>query len=159
MKKIIIFFLLVLFISVLFNNNVSAMIPQKKDPFLGGVLSWYMPGLGQFYADRYLRGAVFWMIENTLFFSAVLTVADLNFSTNEEIGFQFNVKPKDTLSKKQERIGIGLFVGYAIFHIYNVIDAIQVVKEYNQDLNTQARLSLGYINVADNNFCSLNYKF
>ncbi|MBU1075870.1 MAG: hypothetical protein KKH98_01165, partial [Spirochaetes bacterium] len=78
-KKIIIFFLVVMIIA-LSTGDVYSDSFQRKDPILAGVLSWYMPGLGQFYAGKYLKGSIFWVVENTLLVSAILTIADINFS-------------------------------------------------------------------------------
>ena len=53
MYKRIIFILLVLVLFLQFNNNIYSDTIARKDPFLAGVLSWFMPGLGQFYAGDY----------------------------------------------------------------------------------------------------------
>ncbi len=162
MKKQLIVWLIVMFIFLSSINQLYCNYADRKDPFLAGVLSWYMPGLGQFYAGKYLKGSIFWAVENTLFISALLTVADLNFSVNEEIGFQFSIKPKETISKKQKTIGITLAASYVIFHIYNVIDAVQTTKNVNFEnalKYKQSRLNFDYKLIADNNYCTINYKF
>ncbi len=157
-KKFILFFLITVLL-LQFSINAYGDKIERKDPFLAGVLSWYMPGLGQFYAGKYLKGAIFWSVENALFISAVLTVADMHFSVNKEIGFQFNIKPKETISEKQTKIGISLFISFGIFHIYNVVDAIRTVKKNNSINKSQSRINFNYMNIADNNCYAINYKF
>ncbi len=155
------FFLLILIVilSLQFINPIFCDVLEKKDPFLAGVLSWYMPGLGQFYAGKYLKGSIFWIVENTLFMSAVLTVADMNFSVNKDIGFQFNIQPKESLTKKQTTIGISLFISYGIFHIYNVVDAVRTVKKRNSISKSHARIKFNYKYIAYNNHYMIDYKF
>lgn len=164
-KKIFLLFLIIILL-LHFNGNTYCERIEKKDPFLAGVLSWYMPGLGQFYAGEYWKGSIFWVVENTLFISAVLTVADLTFSINEEIGFQFSIKPKKEISLKQKYWGIeqkywgiSLFIGYGLFHVYNVVDAIRTVKKYNSIDESYSRIGWGYMNIADNSYYMLNCKF
>ncbi len=157
-KKVVLFCLIAFLLLQPGGNNFCQQI-ERKDPLLAGVLSWYMPGLGQFYAGKYLKGSIFWVLENTLFISALLTVTDINFSSNEEIGFQFSIKPKENLSRDDETIGISLFIGWGLFHIYNIIDAIQTARDVNLENKVQSKLELDYKHVADNNYYSVNYKF
>lgn len=132
----------------------------KKDPLLGGVLSWYMPGLGQFYAKQYLKGSIYWVVENALFVSALLTIADLNFGANKDIGFQFSIKPKEYVSQKQKTIALTLGLSYVAFHIFNIIDAIQSVKTYNRQLMmNNAKVMLEYYQIADNQHVGIHCKF
>ncbi len=159
MVKKVILFCLIAFLLLQPGSNIFPQRIERKDPLLAGVLSWYMPGLGQFYAGKYLKGSIFWVVANTLFISGLLTVTDINFSSNEEIGFQFSIKPKEDLSKDEETIGISLFIGWGLFHIYNIIDAIQTTRDVNLENKRQASLELDYKHVADNSYCSVNYKF
>ena len=158
LKKFILFFIII-FLLLQFNSEIYCERVMRKDPLLAGVLSWYMPGLGQFYAEEYLKGSIFWLVENGLLVSAILVVADIHFSMNKDIGFQFTIKLKDEITPKQERIGLSLGIAYLLFHIYNVVDAIQTAKIYNLEHKLHSRLTLDYKNIADNNFYSLNYKF
>ncbi len=161
-NKKVILCILVLFFIVLSVDHSYCDYYNRKDPLLSGVLSWYMPGLGQFYCEKYVKGSIFWLIENTLFISTILTVADINFSVNKDIGFQFSIKPKETISRKEETIGITLAVSFVLFHIYNVIDAVQTAKNVNSDNAEKmrsARFNFDYKQVADNNYYMMNYKF
>lgn len=130
MKKTLIMLLLLILSG---GSAFSAETVSRKDPLLAGVLSWYMPGLGQFYAGQYLKGSIYWVVENTLFVSAVLTIADLNFSVNKDIGFQFSIKPKKYVSKRDKTIAITLGVSYCAFHVFNVIDAIRTTAGLNRE--------------------------
>lgn len=160
-KKVIfsLFVIILLFYSVDLDAGEKH---SRKDPLLAGVLSWYMPGLGQFYAGKYLKGSIFWVVENTLFVSTILTVADIHFSVDKDVGFQLNIKPKEKLSTRQKTIAISLAISYVAFHIYNVVDAIQTTKNVNAESlekKEQSRLNFDYKYVADNNYYMMNYKF
>jgi hypothetical protein len=38
-------------------NNVFFM--KKRDPIFAGMLSWYVPGLGQYYSGQYVKARSF----------------------------------------------------------------------------------------------------
>ncbi|MDD5065933.1 MAG: hypothetical protein PHF84_02680 [bacterium] len=153
-------FFMIIVLMFLLSGLCPADTVNKRDPILAGVLSWYMPGLGQFYAGQYLKGSIYWVVENTLFISAVLTIADLNFSVNKDIGFQFNVKPKEYVSKKDKTIAITLAVSYIAFHVFNVIDAIRTTVTVNREMESgSSRLSFQYMNIASDNYFMMNYRF
>lgn len=163
MKRIILITILIIIFTI---NTAADTIQQRpKDPLLAGVLSWYMPGLGQFYSGRYLKGSVFWIVENSLLISTIITVADLNFSIDEEIGFQFSIKPKDDLTQQEKTLGISLTIAYVAFHIINVVDAIQSVNSDNRILRNRekeqenSKIFLNYNFAAADNYVSMNYKF
>lgn len=160
MKMRLIIFFLVISLSMC-SIELKADVVKRQDPFLAGVLSWYMAGLGQIYAREYVKGTIFWVVDYTLYISAILTVADINFSSNKDIGFQLNIKPKENLSSKQKTIAISLAVGYVAFHIYNIIDAIRIVNRNNlklKEFQGNNSFYFDFKNERDNNYFLLNYK-
>ena len=48
-----------------FNNSVQTDV-KEKSPFLGALFSGIIPGTGEFYAKRYLKGAIFLAVETGL---------------------------------------------------------------------------------------------
>jgi len=159
-KNIFIFMItIVMIFSVV---GIKADTPVKRqDPLLAGVLSWYMAGLGQIYGRKYVKGAIFWAVDYTLYISAILTVADISFSANNDIGFGLSIKPKKNLTKKDKTIAISLTIGYVLFHIYNVVDAIKTINNNNAeilDVQNSASIFLDYQKNDENNFLSINYK-
>ncbi len=157
--KKIVFFLLVIFILVSY-SQINAEPSRRYDPFLGGVLSWYTAGLGQFYSGQYLKGTIFGLVDNTLLISTILTVADITFSINKDIGFQFSIKPKENITSAQKTVAITLLISYTFFHIYNVIDAVQSIKTINKKLlSSDNKVSFSYAFDESNNYFKLNYKF
>jgi TM2 domain-containing membrane protein YozV len=157
LKKFFMFIMLVLLAVNLYPETY-----KREDPFLAGALSWYMAGLGQIYAGKYLKGAVFWIVDYTLYISSILSVADINFSSNEEIGFQLNIKPKKYLTSKQKNVALALVISYVSFHIYNVIDAVRTVNEHNkklEELKSNQSFYFDYQNKNNNHFFGIAYNF
>lgn len=56
------------------NINPQVMVQQsnKKSPFLAGVLSFVLPGAGEFYAESYLKAGIFLAIEAAVITTAVI---------------------------------------------------------------------------------------
>lgn len=106
----------------------------KKDPFLAGALSFYNPGLGQYYVGEPLKGTLFWVGENALFWSSLLTVMDLSINLKKDVGFEFKIKRKKNLSDERIYTSIGLGFAFIVLHIYNIIDAVNSAKKYNKSL-------------------------
>ncbi|MBN1898354.1 MAG: hypothetical protein JW827_06225 [Spirochaetes bacterium] len=149
-----------IFVVVLGQIPLGSDIIKRQDPFLAGVLSWYMAGLGQIYAGDYFKGTVFWIVDTTLWISAILTVADINFSSNSDIGFQLNIKPKENITKKQETIAISLATGFVLFRVYTIIDAIRSVRRNNLELiRSQKNMTfLDFENDGENNYLGIHYR-
>ncbi len=106
----------------------------KKDPFLAGALSFYNPGLGQYYVGDTESGMLFWAGENILFFSALLMVTDISFKLKKDFGFEFKIEQKSNLSDGRIATAIGLGVGFLFLHIYNIIHAVNGAKDFNKRL-------------------------
>ncbi len=104
----------------------------RKDPILAGALSWYVPGLGQLYAGALLKGAVFFVIEEALLISTVLTFAKLKLDVTGDIDIGLNIKSKSETNKSERRTGIILGVSFITVHFFNVIDAVNTTRKYNR---------------------------
>jgi hypothetical protein len=157
-KVIIISFIIIL----IFNLTIYGEENRRQDPFLAGALSWYMAGLGQIYAGKYLKGTIFWIVDYSLYISTILSVADINFSSNKDIGFQLNIKPKENLTQKEKTIAISLGISYVLFHIYNVVDAVRIVHYNNLKIsenNFKNSFSVSYKSEENNNYLLFNYRF
>ncbi|GMT49067.1 MAG: hypothetical protein IEMM0008_0606 [bacterium] len=133
MKKFVTFLFIMLFCfqSTWGQEKLSFL---KKDPFLAGALSFYNPGLGQFYVGDTESGMLFWVGENILFFSALLMVTDISFKLKKDFGFEFKIKQKSNLSDGKVATAIGLGIGFLFLHIYNIIHAVDAAKDYNRQL-------------------------
>lgn len=102
-----------------------------KDPFFAAALSWFVPGLGQIYADEPLKGALFWVADTLLFWGTILTIADIDLGLNSDVGFSFAIKFRNNPSSGRIAAAIGLGTAYLAFHIFNMVDAANGAIRYN----------------------------
>jgi len=167
MRKIISF--IVVFVLMFSTSNIYSQgkerrldiaSPSRKDPFLAGILSWYTPGLGQIYTENYWKGVIIWGIEQSLFFTGLLMIADINFGVNETVGFQLNIKPKETISDEKKVICVSLFLTLGIFHIYNVVDAVRSAKDFNKKLYAlHSKVDYEFILVNNTIYSGIKFNF
>lgn len=161
MKLIVVWALIFLMIAGFANAEKKTKM-QKVDPIMAGVMSWYVPGLGQLYSGDYFKGTLIWCAENAILISAILSLAELDFYISKEAGFQVTFKWKQKITTQNYIYASGLFIGYFIFHIYNVIDAIS--SAYNKDgkagyIKPEINIDYSYQSKSINTFISLNNKF
>ena len=107
-----------------------------KDPLISSFLSLSIPGLGQIYSQRYLRGVLFFGAEIICFITAGIvsnqgsyehTITDNDGDTHTLEGNDF-----DSLNNASKAAVISsLAVGIGL-HIWNVIDAHHVARDYNR---------------------------
>lgn len=130
-RNLIITFLLLIFLSP---SYISAFSTQdKKDPMLAAAFSWFTPGLGQAYVGNYLEGGIYWVVDRALFWSAILTIADIKVKLNSDVGFGLSINLKENLSKARILTSVGLGLGFVAFHIYQIIDASADANSYNEN--------------------------
>lgn len=105
----------------------------RKDPILAAALSWYIPGLGQLYSDAVLKGALFWVVENSLLAVAIMPFIELRLDVTGTMGVGVNLKSKDNIFESNEqRIALALGLALAVVHLINVIDAVNTTRDYNK---------------------------
>jgi len=107
-------------------------LQDKKDPMLAAAFSWFTPGLGQVYVGNYLEGGIYWVIDRALLWGAILTIADIKFNLNSDVGAGFSVNFKENLSNTRIWTSLGLGLGFVAFHIYQIIDASSDANCYNK---------------------------
>ncbi len=116
----------------------------RKDPILAGALSWYVPGLGQLYAGAYLKGAVFWIVEEALLASTILTIAELELNVTGDINLGVDIKSKDNPDNRERKTAIILGTSFVIVHFLNVIDAVNTTRKYNQSKEQKVYADVTY---------------
>ncbi len=116
----------------------------RKDPILAGALSWYVPGLGQLYAGAYLKGAAFWIVEEALLASAILTIAELELNVTGDINLGVDIKSKDNPDNRERQTAIILGASFVVVHFLNVIDAVNTTRKYNQNQEQKVYADVTY---------------
>ncbi|GEM_PF-1249491 len=123
------------------NHNLVLRKYNYKNPALAGVLSWYAPGLGQFYTEKYVKGMIFFTAENALLITTISIVADFDFSFDEGMFFNFSIKPKEHITEDDNYLLILFAACYGALHMYNVIDAVVSTGNYNKHIRQQVSVS------------------
>jgi TM2 domain-containing membrane protein YozV len=120
-------------------NNISAVPgnvpppilfeePERKDPFIAGVLSWSWSGLGQFYTQNYKKGSAFLLAdlaEKGLLVYMLFYISDKYSNSDEDVNWQ-------DISKKDKTIVVGLLFSIFFTRVFSVIDAVDSAHDYNR---------------------------
>lgn len=105
---------------------------SRKDPILAGALSWYVPGLGQMYSGSVLKGAAFFVIEETLLISTVLIFAEIKLDFTGSVGLGINIKSRSNPDRDDQRNALILGISLVAVHFVNIIDAVNTARRYNR---------------------------
>lgn len=140
-------------------NSVGLMhyrsIPTYKEPFIGGLLSWTWPGMGQFYSQSYTKGSIFLftdLVQKGLFVYLGFHLADKYSAENNGIATFSRYDTSDQI------IFVGYFFSVLALKIWSTVDAIQTVKEYNIKIyNPSTQTGDMFMRPEMNNDISRNY--
>jgi len=113
-KKVLVIFLLLLFAGSLYPEAQDRIYIEKKDPFIAGLLSVTMMGLGHFYTRDYLEGSLFVLTD--LLQKGMIVFLISNFSdkyTDKET--DDNVVRWSEMSDTDQ----GVVVGFIVFMLFD----------------------------------------
>ena len=127
-----------------------------KDPFIAGLLSWFMMGIGQFYCKEYTKGSIFIAADLADKTSLILLISYINskYSQSDQTIYM-NWSEFDPGTKA---LIISYFTVKFGVKFYSVIDAIQSAHKYNSRYISQGddrKLSFDF----DSESFSLYYTF
>ncbi|MBN1898353.1 MAG: hypothetical protein JW827_06220 [Spirochaetes bacterium] len=109
---------------------------DEKDPFVAGLLSATMMGLGQFYTKEYTKGSIFVLTDFLQKGMLVWMIVALNDKyTDDENGDQ--VVEWQEISDGDKAWIIGYIAFYFGSTIYCVIDAVHSANVYNREIHKQ----------------------
>lgn len=111
---------------------------------MAGALSWYVPGLGQFYSGAYVKGAIFLVVEKALLVSTILTFAEIRPGVTGGISLGLNIRSKDDPDQDEQRAAVILGVSLVVVHFVNVIDAVNSARAYNRKIAQKIHVDAGY---------------
>jgi hypothetical protein len=105
--------------------------PDRKDPFIAGVLSWVWPGLGQFYTQDYGAGSLFLLADlvqkGLLIYGAFYYSDKYSSSGNEVVRWQ-------DMKNRDQTIIIGYVFSVLFLKVYCVVDAVYSAERYNREV-------------------------
>jgi len=122
--------------------------PSRKDPFIAGLLSWFMMGIGQIYCREYTKGSLFMAADLLDKTSMVLLISYINNKyapkSDEIIYMNWKAFERETklliITYLAAKIGI---------RFYSVVDAIKSANDYNERYfkrDNESTLSFTYTN-------------
>ncbi len=112
--------------------------PGEKDPFLAGLLSWFMLGIGQIYVGDYTKGSLFIAAGFVDKVALVLLISHINskYAPSADEIVNLNWKSFDGSTKI-------LIVSYLVssfgLRFYSVVDAVHSAHTYNRRLYGQSK--------------------
>lgn len=104
---------------------------DRKDPFLAGLLSWFMMGIGQIYCKEYTKGSLFIALDLVDKTTMLLLISYINtkYKPGEGEVIYMNWNAFDNSTKLLVVTYILAKVG---LRFYNVVDAINSANSYNR---------------------------
>jgi hypothetical protein len=105
--------------------------PDRKDPFIAGLLSWTWPGLGQFYTQNYAEGSFFLMAD--LIQKGLLIYMLSYYSDKYTRDKEAQVKWK-TMDSQDKTIIIGYLFSFLVLRVACVINAVSSAETYNKEI-------------------------
>jgi hypothetical protein len=110
--------------------------PPRKDPFIAGLLSWFMMGVGQIYVHEYTKGSVFIAVDLTNKVLLLLLISHINSKyspdSDEIVNVDWNSFDSGTkffiIAYLTESLGV---------RIFSVVDAVQSAQQYNERFSNQ----------------------
>ncbi len=137
--------MLLIFTAPMLGLAQEADFQQHKDPILAGALSWYVPGLGQFYAGSIIKGATFMVLEFGLLYGTIISVAEIELGVSGNISLGLKIRSKDEeVSSTERTTAIVLGTTLIVAHFVNIIDAVNTTRKYNSELDRKIQPELVY---------------
>jgi len=132
-------------------------LPGEKDPFIAGLLSWFMLGIGQIYVQEYTKGSLFIAAGFVDKAALVLLISHINtkYAPSDNEIVNINWKSFDGSTKF---LVISYLAGTLGLRLYSVIDAVQSARNYNERYYSHSKKG-GLSFSLDNDTFSLNYNF
>ncbi len=101
-------------------TRIKREIIIPKDPFLAGLLSAQMPGVGQMYSSKWLKGGLFLVGTVTCY----LTANNYAHRADSSVWTPEAQKQLQTTSNLFLLLGIGI-------HVWNIVDAYKTANVHN----------------------------
>lgn len=114
--------------------------PIEKDPFIAGLLSWFMMGMGQIYAHEYTKGSIFIAADLASKASLILLISHINTKYHPSGNGVINIDWK-SFDNNTRFLVVSYFAGSFGLRVYNVIDAVRSAQRYNERYYLQKKRS------------------
>lgn len=105
--------------------------PERKDPFIAGLLSWAWPGLGQFYTQEYAKGS-FYLLSDMV--QKGLSVYLLFYYSDKYSASGSGIVRWDDMSSQDRGVVISYLFSVLLLKVICVVDAVNSAEKYNRDI-------------------------
>ncbi len=124
---------------------------RYKDPFIAGLLSVPMWGIGQFYAGEYTKGSFF--VFGDLVYKAMLLglIIKLNNNYTSKVSGDSEVDWGE-LSSNDKVLVIGYVVSYLAVSAWSVADAVCSASKFNKNNSLKSKFKLTLVPDDENSF-------
>ncbi|TAL30953.1 MAG: hypothetical protein EPN93_18975 [Spirochaetes bacterium] len=105
--------------------------PERKEPFVAGLLSWSWPGLGQFYTQDYAQGSFFLMadlIQKGLLIYLISYYSDKYTQNKNDVVVWKNMEAQD------KTIIIAYAFSFLVLRVACVLNAVGSAETYNREI-------------------------
>jgi len=118
---------------------------KYKDPILAGALSWYVPGLGQLYADAIFKGVSFMVVEYGLLYGTIISVAEIELGVTGDFTLGIKIQGKgDDVTSSERTTAIVLGTTLLVVHFINIVDAVNSARTYNSEIEQKIQPDVNY---------------
>ncbi len=111
----------------------------RKDPFMAGLISSMMPGVGQIYAEDYTNGSL--IILGDVLGKATLITLIITYTNKYSTANNDTVGWED-LNGGDKALFLSVSIIYLGFYIWNIIDAAKSARDYNSSNFKEPSLNL-----------------
>lgn len=125
-------------------NKEKIVFYEEKDPFVAGLLSATMLGLGQFYVKSYTKGSIFVLVDLIQKGMIIYFVSSLNEKyTNEEQGD--SIVKWNEISNGDQALILSFVAFYFGTRLYSIIDAMHDAEQFNRmNKDKYSKINFGY---------------
>jgi hypothetical protein len=106
-------------------------IPRPKDPFVAGLLSFFMLGVGQIYAKEYTKGSLFIAAGLVDKLSLILLISHINNKYGPEGDELVNIDWK-SFDNSTRFLVISYITASLGLRVFCVVDAVSSTKKFNE---------------------------
>lgn len=121
----------------------NVFFTKKRDPVFAGMLSWYIPGLGQYYSERYIKGTFFLITEYALLLGGIFYFLNFDFAVGGDSGFNLKVDVERTdlgvVETSSRNIFYAVLGVVTVMHLYNISDAVMSARAFNRGLDRERK--------------------
>jgi hypothetical protein len=135
------------------------LTPMGKDPFIAGLLSWFMLGIGQIYCREYTKGSLFIAAGFLDKVALILLVSHINDQYAPSSGTAtINWSSFEDGTKAMILVYLAASLG---LRFYSTVDAIQSANKYNERVSSRGGKSApgGLSFAVEPDRYSLSYSF